>query len=202
MLTFAHIPTSTTVNKVIELDVSKSRGVTPATAPTMIGADIETGRVTLRSGSGCLTNGVHLRHSAVTCMRGPNSPSTSIDHLLAGPGGNSRYQIRFTSTGTSRAGFNVEVCALGFFYGVTLGRTVMSPLRRSGTASSNPAPSRDESRANSVDLAHDPRSQHDGLAHHIVRWYRGCRSPQRYRDMGVERVVTTLNPLTRHCPCA
>jgi hypothetical protein len=44
MLTFAHIPTGTTVNRAIEVDVSKSRGVvTPATAPTMIGADIKTG---------------------------------------------------------------------------------------------------------------------------------------------------------------
>jgi len=43
MLTFAHIPTGTTVNRAIEVDVSKSRGATPATAPTMIGADIETG---------------------------------------------------------------------------------------------------------------------------------------------------------------
>ena len=43
MLTFAHIPTGTTVNKAIDIDHSKSRGVAPATAPTMIGADIETG---------------------------------------------------------------------------------------------------------------------------------------------------------------
>jgi len=46
MLTFAHIPTGTTVNKAIHIDASKSRGVAPATAPTMIGADIETGRAT------------------------------------------------------------------------------------------------------------------------------------------------------------
>jgi hypothetical protein len=45
MLTFAHIPTGTTVNKAIDVD-SKSRGVAPATAPTMIGADIETGGAT------------------------------------------------------------------------------------------------------------------------------------------------------------
>src|SRR5205823_10793301 len=46
MLAFAHIPTGTTVNKTIDVDDSKSRGVVPATAPTMIGADIETGRAT------------------------------------------------------------------------------------------------------------------------------------------------------------
>src|SRR5205807_2086289 len=46
MLAFAHIPTGTTVNKTIDVDDSKSRGVAPATAPTLIGADIETGRAT------------------------------------------------------------------------------------------------------------------------------------------------------------
>jgi putative transposase len=46
MLTFAHIPTGTTVNKAIHIDASKSGGVAPATAPTMIGADIETGGAT------------------------------------------------------------------------------------------------------------------------------------------------------------
>src|SRR6516164_681462 len=46
MLTFAHIPTGTTVNKAIHIDASKARGVALATAPTMIGADIETGRAT------------------------------------------------------------------------------------------------------------------------------------------------------------
>ena len=45
-LTLAHIPTGTTVNKTIDVDDSKTRGVAPATAPTMIGADIETGRAT------------------------------------------------------------------------------------------------------------------------------------------------------------
>ena len=45
MLTFAHIPTGATVNKPIDID-AKSRGVAPATAPTMIGADIETGGTT------------------------------------------------------------------------------------------------------------------------------------------------------------
>jgi hypothetical protein len=46
MLTFAHIPTGATVNKAIDVDDSKSRGVAPATAPTMIGADIEAGGAT------------------------------------------------------------------------------------------------------------------------------------------------------------
>jgi integrase/recombinase XerD len=35
------------------------------------------------------------------------------------------YQIHLTTTGISWAGFNVAVCALRFFYGVTLGRTAM-----------------------------------------------------------------------------
>src|SRR4051812_1198163 len=35
------------------------------------------------------------------------------------------YQIHLTTTGISWAGFNVAVCALRFFYGVTLGRTSM-----------------------------------------------------------------------------
>ena len=35
------------------------------------------------------------------------------------------YQIHLTSIGVSWAGFNVAVCALRFFYGVTLGRTAM-----------------------------------------------------------------------------
>jgi transposase InsO family protein len=46
ILTFAHIPTGTTVDKAIDVDDSKSRGVAPATALTMMGADIETGRAT------------------------------------------------------------------------------------------------------------------------------------------------------------
>jgi hypothetical protein len=46
MLTFAHIPTGTTVDKAIDVDDSKGRGVAPATALTMIGADIETGTAT------------------------------------------------------------------------------------------------------------------------------------------------------------
>jgi hypothetical protein len=46
MLTFAHIPTGTTVNKAIHIDASKSGGVAPATAPTMIGVDLETGEAT------------------------------------------------------------------------------------------------------------------------------------------------------------
>jgi integrase/recombinase XerD len=35
------------------------------------------------------------------------------------------YQIHLTTTGASWAGFNVAVCALRFFYGVTLGRTAI-----------------------------------------------------------------------------
>ena len=35
------------------------------------------------------------------------------------------YQVHLTSTGISWASFNVAVCALRFFYGVTLGRTAM-----------------------------------------------------------------------------
>jgi site-specific recombinase XerD len=35
------------------------------------------------------------------------------------------YQIHLVATGKSWAGFNVAVCALRFFYGVTLGRTAM-----------------------------------------------------------------------------
>src|SRR5437868_6899414 len=46
MLAFAHIPTGTTVNKAMHIDDSKSRGVAPAAALTMIGADIETGGAT------------------------------------------------------------------------------------------------------------------------------------------------------------
>ena len=46
MPTFAHIAPGTTVNNAIDIDPSKSRGVAPATAPTMIGADTETGGAT------------------------------------------------------------------------------------------------------------------------------------------------------------
>src|ERR1051325_7376708 len=35
------------------------------------------------------------------------------------------YQIHLNTTGISWAGFNVAVCALRFFYGVTLGRTAV-----------------------------------------------------------------------------
>jgi integrase/recombinase XerD len=35
------------------------------------------------------------------------------------------YQIHLTTTGISWAGFNVAVCALRLFYGVTLGRIAM-----------------------------------------------------------------------------
>src|SRR5437667_6280533 len=46
MLAFAHIPTGTTTNRRIDVDDSKSRGVAQATAPTLIGSDIETGLAT------------------------------------------------------------------------------------------------------------------------------------------------------------
>jgi hypothetical protein len=46
MLTFAHMPTGTTVNKAIDVDASKAEALQPANAPTMIGADIETGGAT------------------------------------------------------------------------------------------------------------------------------------------------------------
>ena len=46
MLTFAHIPTGTTVNKAMHIDDSKSRGAAPAITMTTIGADIETGGAT------------------------------------------------------------------------------------------------------------------------------------------------------------
>jgi hypothetical protein len=60
-LASAMIPTGATVTKAIDIDASKSRGVLPATAPTMIGADIETGGATPKQdGSGCLTHGVQL----------------------------------------------------------------------------------------------------------------------------------------------
>jgi hypothetical protein len=36
------------------------------------------------------------------------------------------YQVHLTSTGISWASFNIAVCALRFFYGVTLGRTAMT----------------------------------------------------------------------------
>src|SRR3984893_7759296 len=35
------------------------------------------------------------------------------------------YQIHLVSSGMSWAGFNVAVCALRFFYGITLGRSAM-----------------------------------------------------------------------------
>jgi len=46
MLAFAHIPTGTATNDGFEIDELNSRLVEPAVAPTAIGADIETGRVT------------------------------------------------------------------------------------------------------------------------------------------------------------
>jgi hypothetical protein len=46
MLAFAHIPRGTATNNGFEIDEVNSRLVEPAVAPTAIGADIETGRVT------------------------------------------------------------------------------------------------------------------------------------------------------------
>src|SRR6266581_4567181 len=46
MLAFAHIPTGTTTSKEIGVDNWKRKAVTPATALTAIGADIEIDRTT------------------------------------------------------------------------------------------------------------------------------------------------------------
>src|SRR6266516_4174954 len=46
MLAFAHIPTGTTPSKGVDIDEVKIRSITPAIAPTAIGADIEIGRAT------------------------------------------------------------------------------------------------------------------------------------------------------------
>ena len=46
MLAFAHIPTGTTASKGLVVDEVKIRSITPAVAPTAIGADIEIGRDT------------------------------------------------------------------------------------------------------------------------------------------------------------
>ena len=46
MLAFAHIPTGTATNDGFEIDEVSCRRVEPAVAPTAIGADIETARVT------------------------------------------------------------------------------------------------------------------------------------------------------------
>jgi hypothetical protein len=46
MLAFAHIPTGTTTSKGIGIDNWKRKAVTPATALTAIGADIEIDRTT------------------------------------------------------------------------------------------------------------------------------------------------------------
>jgi hypothetical protein len=45
-LAFAHIPTGATANQGCDIDEVKGGTAGPATAPTMIGADIETGRAT------------------------------------------------------------------------------------------------------------------------------------------------------------
>ena len=46
MLAFAHIPTGTAANQGFDIDEVNGRLIHPAVAPTAIGADIETGRVT------------------------------------------------------------------------------------------------------------------------------------------------------------
>ena len=46
MLAFAHIPTGTTADKRIDIEVVKSKILEPAIARTAIGADSEIGRVT------------------------------------------------------------------------------------------------------------------------------------------------------------
>jgi putative transposase len=46
MLAFAHIPTGTPANQGFDIDEVNGRLIHPAVAPTAIGADIETGRVT------------------------------------------------------------------------------------------------------------------------------------------------------------
>jgi len=46
MLAFAHIPTGTTSNNGFDIDEVNGRFVEPVAPVTVIGADIETGRVT------------------------------------------------------------------------------------------------------------------------------------------------------------
>jgi len=46
MLAFAHIPTGTTANQGFDIDEVNGSLTHPAVAPTAIGADIETRRVT------------------------------------------------------------------------------------------------------------------------------------------------------------
>jgi hypothetical protein len=46
MLAFAHIPTGTAANQGFDIDEVNGRFIHAAVAPTAIGADIETGRVT------------------------------------------------------------------------------------------------------------------------------------------------------------
>jgi integrase/recombinase XerD len=59
-------------------------------------------------------------------MRSPNSPGISAGRpTRLGLAEIRAYQIHLTTTGLSWAGFNVAVCALRFFYGVTLGRTAI-----------------------------------------------------------------------------
>ena len=60
------------------------------------------------------------------CTSSRNSPGISIDRPTgSGCRKSGPYQIHLTTTGISWAGFNVAVCALRFFYGITLGRTAM-----------------------------------------------------------------------------
>ena len=66
MLTFAHIPTGTTVNKAIDIDdVEKQRRCTSHCTDNDRSRHRNRRGYTLRSGSGCLTNGVHLTTSKV-----------------------------------------------------------------------------------------------------------------------------------------
>jgi hypothetical protein len=60
MLTFAHIPTGTTVNKAIHIDASKKQRHCISRCTNDRSRHRNRRGYTLRSGSGCLTNGVHL----------------------------------------------------------------------------------------------------------------------------------------------
>ena len=61
MLAFAHIPSGATANKEFQIDEVRGRvAAPPASAMTAIGAVSKPARLHLKSGSGCLTTGVHL----------------------------------------------------------------------------------------------------------------------------------------------
>jgi hypothetical protein len=75
MLAFAHIPTGATANKGFDIDEVRGKIAEPASAITAIGADIETGGATLKSGSGCLTIGVHFSY-------GPGGVVVIVDGLF------------------------------------------------------------------------------------------------------------------------